>query len=129
MNNPSGILGLLAAAVLSAGTAWASGPGLMPTTGNAGTSSQDFGGVRLQPDQRGTTGTIYDYGAAQQFQFTSPTGEPGSGTNPSSDGLRMNPVVPLPRTPATPLYPLLPQGGGVVPHSNPGGSHWRGSGR
>lgn len=120
------LTGLLAAACAAPTAAWASGPGLLQDSQGATGTLHDFDGVKLYPHSRGTTGTVYDLGAVQQYQFTSPSGEPQSGTIYKFGGTTATPVAPLPQAPTTPPYPVLPYGGGMAPQSHPGGGHWRG---
>jgi hypothetical protein len=120
------LTGLLVAAWGIPAVTVASGPGLLQDSQGTTGTLYDFGGVKLYQDSRGTTGTVYDFGAVQQYQFTSPSGETQSGTIYNFGGTKLSPVVPLPQTPATPQYPVLPYGGGMAPQSHPGGGHWRG---
>jgi hypothetical protein len=126
MNLHRYLLAAWLAALLMTGTVWASGPGIIQDHNGTTGTLYDFGGVKLYQDSRGTTGTVYDFGAIQQYQFTSPTGEQQSGTIYRFGGPQMSPVIPLPQTPNTPLYPVIPYGGGMAPHSNPGGNSGRG---
>lgn len=122
------LAGWLMAACLMPAAVPASGPGIMQEGQGGAGRPDDLGGVRLQQDQRGTSGAAYDFGAPQQFQFTDPTGEPQPGRLTPPGGPRINPVLPLPPSPSTPVYPLVPYGGGMAPHSHPGSLSGRGTG-
>ncbi|MDE3018892.1 MAG: hypothetical protein KGO52_14160 [Nitrospirota bacterium] len=115
------------ALLLSVGSAWASGPGLLQGDNGTRGTINDFDGIKLAPDSRGSTGTAYNFGTIPRNQFTGAAGDTASGT---TSRLPRPSHSAMPPPSVTPLVPLLPSGDSMNRQSHSGDGHGRdGAGR